>query len=112
MIFLTMDKLGKFIQNELQKRNWTQADLSRIAGMNESVVSNLINGQRRLGITSVVNLAAAFGVTADSLLRAAGLLPSVPESTAEIELLVHRFNQLSDADKTTIMRMMEVMLDK
>jgi transcriptional regulator with XRE-family HTH domain len=107
-----MDMLGKFIQEEIKKRNWSQADLSRAADMKESAVSNLVSGQRKLGITSLIILSKAFKVSVDKILRAAGLLPPIQTETEQSERLLFLFDQLGEDDKATILQMMEFLLSK
>ena len=44
MIFVTMAEFGKWIQNEINKRGWTQSDLARESGMHTFAIEYLRNG--------------------------------------------------------------------
>lgn len=56
---------GEFIKDELEARGWTQGDLARIIGRQDSVISSLINGKRSVSSEIASELAAAFGTSAD-----------------------------------------------
>lgn len=101
-----------FLEQELERRGWKQADLARNANMDTGMVSNIMSGKRNIGPATGVAIAQALNIAPEILFRKAGLLPDVPENTAQTEQLLHLFNQLNEADKATIFRMMEVMLDK
>ena len=55
---------GEFIKEELEARGWTQGDLARIIGRQDSVVSALINGKRSVSSEIADELASAFGTSA------------------------------------------------
>lgn len=55
---------GEFVQDELEARNWTQADLGTILGRNVRLVNEIINGKRSITVETAKGLAAAFGTTA------------------------------------------------
>jgi len=112
ILLLSMGKLGSYIESELQSRGWTQADLARESGLNTSVISNLINGNRKLGLSSLLGFVKAFGVSADKILREAGLLPPVPERTEAHEQVLHLWDQLSATDRQVVLDLMEVLNTK
>src|SRR6266446_3595534 len=56
---------GDFIREELEARGWTQGDLAKIMGRQDSVVSALINGKRSVSSEIADELAAAFGTSAE-----------------------------------------------
>lgn len=112
MILLAFEMVEIYLEDEMNKRGWSQADLARNSGLDPSLINNYLTGKRNVGINSVVSIAKAFGVRPDAVCRAIGLFPPIPEATAQTEQLLHLFSQLDEADKTTIMRMIEVMLMK
>lgn len=112
MFLLTMEKLSAFIERELEKRGWTQADLCRASGMNDSMISNLINERRKLGLNSVISLAKAFNMSTDEVLRGSGLLPPVKPRTAEHERLLHQYDLLKRDQQIHLMNYIDFLLSK
>ena len=55
---------GEFIQEELEARGWTQADLAYIMGRPARLVSEVITGKRRVSPQTANELGEAFGTDA------------------------------------------------
>lgn len=96
-----------WLLHELNRRGWSQADLARKAYMTTSTVSNLLNGRRQVGLGTANSLAKAFRVPVPEILSVAGLIPKIPESTAEEEQLLYLFRQLSDYDREAVLNFVE-----
>lgn len=107
MILLTMETMIEYLESNLRQRGWTQADLARKSGLDSSLVSNFFAGRRNVGAASAVSIARAFNVAPEIVFRKAGLLPNVPESTAEEEQLLYLFRQLSDYDREAVLNFVE-----
>jgi len=105
-------KFGEWLQNELDARRWSQREFSRRSKVSIGTISNAINGVYEQDKNTLLAFAKALRLPKEVLFREAGVLPDVPEATAQSEQALHLFRQLNEADKTTILRMMEVMLDK
>lgn len=56
---------GEFIRDELEARDWTQADLAKILGKPLPAVNELIAGKKAITPETARALAAAFGTSAD-----------------------------------------------
>ena len=56
---------GEFIQDELDARGWTQADLAEIMGRDSNLVSALVTGKRSVTPETARCLASAFGTSAE-----------------------------------------------
>jgi HTH-type transcriptional regulator/antitoxin HigA len=56
---------GDFIKEELEARGWTQGDLARIMGRQDSVVSAIINGKRAISTQIADELGSSFGTSAE-----------------------------------------------
>ncbi len=56
---------GEFIKEELEVRGWTQGDLARIIGRQDSVISAIVNGKRAVSPEIASELASAFGTSAE-----------------------------------------------
>ncbi|MBF0564809.1 MAG: HigA family addiction module antidote protein [Nitrospirae bacterium] len=55
---------GEFIQEELEARNWSRADLAAITGCRPDVINEIITGERTITQETAEVLAEAFGTSA------------------------------------------------
>jgi len=92
-----------WLQNELTVREWTQADLSRRSGVSASQITRVMSGERGIGNDGLVNIARALNLPAVNVFRAAGILPPVPETTEEIEMILHEISKLPKEDQAEIL---------
>jgi transcriptional regulator with XRE-family HTH domain len=84
-----------WLQDELQRREWRQADFARVAGVDVSMVSRWLRG-RRPDPTSLERVAAALGVEIDALLTLAGHRPSSPrDDDPRVAALVAKIRQIT-----------------
>lgn len=82
-----MEKFTHFIEEELERRGWSRADLARASGISQSMLSHIWAGTRNPGTEVCEGIARAFKMPPETVYRAAGLLPPVAredELTAEI----------------------------
>lgn len=105
MILLTMESVLLFLEQELERRGWKQADLARNANMDTGMVSNIMSGKRNIGPATAVSIAQALKIAPEILFRKAGLLPPAPVSTAQTDQLFFLFNQLDDKRKKDLIDM-------
>lgn len=56
---------GELIKDELQARKMTQKQLAQLAGIAESVLSEIVNGKRSISINTAIALEKAFEIPAD-----------------------------------------------
>ena len=56
---------GEFIREELEERGWTQRDLADVLGRPLQTVNTIVNGRKRITPETAVELAAAFGTSAE-----------------------------------------------
>ena len=92
-----------FIQSEMKKRGWSQADLARQTGMTTGGVSMLLNQTRKPSPDTLLTLAQSFHLPPELIFRKAGLLPELPESVEQKEELDYLFNILSNEGKTDLL---------
>src|SRR3954465_8336352 len=55
---------GDFLREELEARDWTQADLARVLGRPVQTISAIINGKKEITPETALGLSAAFGTSA------------------------------------------------
>lgn len=61
-------EIGRRIENELIKNNITQRDLANRVGLDESIISRIIKGERNPKSDVLANIATALHTTSDYLL--------------------------------------------
>src|SRR5262245_28749675 len=85
---------GEFIKEELEAREWTQADLAEILGRPPRLVSEIINGKRAISPETAKGLGEAFGTGAQFWMNLEGALKCTPSSRqkrAIIKIDCYRF---------------------
>ena len=105
-------RFGRWLLEELRKRNWSQNELGRRAGLTSGTISNAINGQRVPTPDTLKAISSALKVSKEKVFREAEVLSDLPEENAKTERLLYLFNQLDETDQATIMQMMEFLLSK
>ncbi len=73
-----MNDFFTWLNNQLEHRGWTYADLSRASGLSRSAISLTIGGRNSVTWEFCYALAKAFGIPAENVFREAGLLPPAP----------------------------------
>ena len=96
MIILTMETVIEFLEDNMKKCNWSQADLARKSGLDTSLVSNILSGRRNIGVTSANAIAKAFKIPPEIIFRKAGLLPEVLDSSERLEELIYLYNLMPE----------------
>lgn len=104
--------LGQWILNELEVKSWSQNELGRRASLSSGTISNIINGTTKPDQVTLRSISKAFKVSAETVLRLAGLLPEAPAPTAQTEQLLYLFDQMDDKNRQTILDMMNFLLSK
>ena len=56
---------GRIIRREMEARGWTQKDLAHIMDRPEQVISQIVRGRKRVTPETALELASAFGTSAD-----------------------------------------------
>lgn len=93
---VTINDFAEWLNNELMKRGWTQADLARISKIDDGVISRARSGERSPKPETLISIAQAFRIPPEEVFQRAGLLPPKKESdllTREAEWLL---GQLDD----------------
>lgn len=67
-----------WLTGEMDKRLWSNADLARSAGVQPSMVSMVISGQKKPGLKFCLGVAKALGYPPIKILRLAGVIPTPP----------------------------------
>lgn len=107
-----MDKFSDWLLQELDKRDWNQAELHRRSGMSRTVISDVLAGKYQPGWEFCANVAKALQLPAEIVMSTAGLLPKIDDSKIEIKQLIYSYEKLNAADRQTILDLMEFLLSK
>ena len=71
-LLLSMEK-GQWLIDLLDDAGITQADLERATGVDSSVISNIINGKKGIGMSNAQKFGKALNLDPGDILRAAGV---------------------------------------
>lgn len=80
---------------QLQERDWSQADLSRKSNLTRQAIANYIAG-RIPDEKSLRQIARAFKLPPILVFQAAGILPIEPETDAWVEEMKNKITQIKD----------------
>jgi len=96
-------KFTLWLDKELDKHNWSRADLSREAKISQAALSHVYSGKRGVGKDLCDSIARALRLPPDVVYRAAGLLPPVSKETQEIRELSYLFDALPEQRKSDLL---------
>lgn len=57
-----MESLGKFIKQEIEKRNWTQTEFGAMIGINTCAICRIENGSQKFSLCKLEKLSEIFEV--------------------------------------------------
>lgn len=79
--------LREWVEEQLQRRNWSLRELARQAGTSHSSMARIWDDDRSIGYRTCMDLSRALNVPPQTVLEIAGLLPRVPEDVQDVRLL-------------------------
>lgn len=103
---------GTWLLTELKKRNWSQSELARRAGVAHGTISNLINGNKGVGESTLNAIANAFHIPAVEVFRQAGLIPKVPKVSVREEQLLFMFRRMTEDQQDDVIKYSDFLLSK
>lgn len=101
---------GMWIIEELQKRNWSQADFARRSDLGTSTISRVLSGAANPGLDFLQGTARAFGMPLDAVMRRAGVLPDQGEVLAEAREWSARLRALTPEQREAVIRTVDNVL--
>lgn len=84
-----------WLENELVKREISQAELARRAGVTRSAINGVLTGYRGIGVEMCNGIAKALGIPPDEVFRAAGFLPAT-QADAWLEKQNYKLSLITD----------------
>lgn len=114
-MFLVMNNLArwsKWVLDELNKRDWSQADLVRASNKSRGTISKAINGVNEPEPETVAAICEAFGYPRETGYRIVGLLQPDLNHDEKRSELIHLFEMMSDDNKEDQLAYARMKLDK
>jgi transcriptional regulator with XRE-family HTH domain len=103
-----VNEFSEWLQEELNNREWTQADLVRKSKLSQGQISRLINGTRGPGVETCQSIATAFSLPVETVMQKAGLL-STPEAQSDlIETTLYNLGFLPLEDQEEILEIVKL----
>ena len=101
-LLMTMNDFPDWLRKELEKRNWSQADLARRSGISAPQITRVLSGERSFSSDSLLAIAKAFKLPPEHVFQAAGILPPKSEEDKLIEQIIALTEGLSEESKKDI----------
>jgi transcriptional regulator with XRE-family HTH domain len=89
-----MDTFGDWLNDELTKRGWPQAELARRARVSRTSISDVISGKAKIGANVAKSIANALTLPEEEVFRQANILPKADPVNDYASRLAHRIAQL------------------
>lgn len=89
-----MNVFGDWLNDVLQERGWSQAELARRAKVSRATISDIISGKARVGANVARSIASALKLSEEEVYRKANLLPTADPVNDAAARLAHRIAQL------------------
>jgi len=93
---------------EMEDRKLNQSDLARAVRVNQAAVSRLVSGKAQPSPDTLNAIARFFELPPIVVFRAAGLLPNDPDTTDEIEQMIHEIKQLNEEDQEEVFHFIQM----
>jgi transcriptional regulator with XRE-family HTH domain len=106
-----MDTFGQWLVEEMGKRGISQTKLSKLSGLSQGTISNIISGRRGRGADSLQAIALALKIPRETVYRKAGLLDASRNTDEQIDEINHLAKDLSEEDRRTVIEFIR-MLDR
>lgn len=105
-------RFSDWLNEEIQKRDWSQSDLARASGLSRQVISYYLSDKSKSpDINALQKLAQAFKLSPITIIRKAGLLPEGGEQSS-LEDLNYLLNQLTPDEQEEIRQITEMKIER
>jgi len=94
----------RFVDTEIEKRNWTRNQLAQRAGLSSSYFTMLSKGSRQIGPDACSKIAEALKLPKETVFRAAGLLPQVSELEALREQILAETEKMTREEQREVLK--------
>ena len=98
-----------WLKAEVARRGWSLRELGRRSGLSGAAVSAVTVGSQKPGLRFCVQVAGAFSLAPEDVLRRAGLLPPLPPSVREEKEAVVLLRQLTPESRSAVLLQLRAM---
>lgn len=110
---LYINNFPDWLQSELNKRDWSQADLAHTAGISRAVVNKLLGRKTFPKPDTLQAIARAFKMPVETIYRAAGLLPQESELEMFAAEIIHKLKLIKNPKRReTAIRLLKALIDE
>ncbi len=109
---MDMIKFADWLQETLDERGLSRADLSRLSGISPSQISKILNLQSAPGKTALQSIALALKVPQETLYRKAGLIDEKGEFDETLAEANHLLSELPDDIQQEALALIRTMHDR
>lgn len=97
---------SEWLQEELEKRGWSQSELARRSGLTRQTINTLIKGRSEPQAETCLAIARGLNVPPETVLRAADLLPElpVPDRDPTLQELMDLMKRMSQEEREEILQ--------
>ena len=97
------EKFSDWLEAQLHRLGWSQADFSRESGLHRAIISKIILGSSKPTPETLAAIAHGLGLPAEQVFRAAGLLPPVNLENEILEQIVYVISPLPTNEQTGVL---------
>ena len=102
---------SEWLQEEMDKRGWSQSDLARSAELNRAVINKLLNGKSHPQPSTLEAISRALKIPIETIYRVAGLLPVNPDSDDVAAEALYIFKSIQNAQRrATAMTLLKALI--
>ncbi len=99
-----MDTFADWLFTQMQQRGWSQADLARESGLTRQAIGRYLAEKTKTpDERALIKIAHAFGFSPETVLRAAGTLPSKPDVDEELDQIMNEARKLQKDDRAELL---------
>jgi transcriptional regulator with XRE-family HTH domain len=104
-------RFSEWLQEEMDRRGWSQSDCARAANLNRAVINKLLNAKSQPQPPTLAAIARAFKIPIETAYRAAGLLPPDADGDDATIELIHVFKSIqSPQRKSTAIMLLKALV--
>ncbi len=105
------DEFSKWLQNEIDKRGWSQADLAREAGLSRGAVGNVLRQERDPGKEFLIGISRALHIPPEEIFRIAGFLPETRDEDPLAKEAAYLVGLLPEEQKQVVVDYIRFLLE-
>ena len=104
-------RFTEWLQNEMDKRGWSQSECARASDLNRAVINKLLNGKCNPQPVTLIAIARGFKIPVETAYRAAGLLPPSNHEDDTVREMIHLFKSIqSPHRKSTAIMLLKALV--